>query len=97
MNRLRRGKSRIECDVEKANGNGTTIPFILTATPFRGVDGEFIGVVEAFKDITDRKHAEEALQEANQELQRLATVDGLTQVANRRYFDESLAREWARL
>ncbi len=38
-----------------------------------------------------------ALQLANQELERLANLDGLTQVANRRYFDEYLAREWLRL
>lgn len=36
------------------------------------------------------------LQQANQELQRLATSDGLTQVANRRCFDEYLEREWQR-
>ncbi len=33
----------------------------------------------------------------NEELQRLADVDGLTQVANRRYFDITLEREWKRL
>ncbi len=38
-----------------------------------------------------------ALQEANQELERLATLDGLTQVANRRRFDLYLAQEWQRL
>ncbi|VXD22219.1 putative Diguanylate cyclase [Planktothrix serta PCC 8927] len=37
------------------------------------------------------------LQVANQQLKRLATVDGLTQVANRRRFDEYLAQEWQRL
>nr|WP_290222217.1 EAL domain-containing protein [Trichocoleus desertorum] len=37
------------------------------------------------------------LQQANQELQRLASSDGLTQVANRRCFDEFLAQEWQRL
>ncbi|MEA5448738.1 EAL domain-containing protein [Leptolyngbya sp. CCNP1308] len=37
------------------------------------------------------------LQTANQELQRLAEVDGLTQVANRRCFDERLSAEWLRL
>lgn len=37
------------------------------------------------------------LQVANQELQRLAMVDGLTQVANRRYFDDYLQQEWHRL
>ncbi|MEN9279971.1 MAG: diguanylate cyclase, partial [Gloeomargarita sp. DG_1_4_bins_134] len=34
---------------------------------------------------------------ANSELQRLAAFDGLTQVPNRRRFDEYLAQEWQRL
>ena len=37
------------------------------------------------------------LRNANQELKRLANLDGLTQVANRRYFDDYLAREWKRM
>ena len=37
------------------------------------------------------------LEEANQELHRLVTIDGLTQVANRRRFDEYLRQEWRRL
>lgn len=37
------------------------------------------------------------LEEANQNLQRLAYVDGLTQVVNRRRFDECLYQEWRRL
>ncbi|MDB5888574.1 MAG: hypothetical protein JWM03_1446 [Rhodocyclales bacterium] len=36
------------------------------------------------------------LDEANRELTRLSAVDGLTGIANRRQFDEFLAREWAR-
>lgn len=36
------------------------------------------------------------LESANQELQRLATLDGLTQIANRRYFNEYLTQEWQR-
>lgn len=38
-----------------------------------------------------------ALESANRQLYRLATLDGLTQVANRRCFDERLAQEWKRL
>ena len=38
-----------------------------------------------------------ALQQANQQLQRLANLDSLTQVANRRSFDQYLDREWRRL
>ncbi|PZV08259.1 MAG: diguanylate cyclase response regulator [Leptolyngbya sp.] len=49
------------------------------------------------EEVRDRRVAEIALQLANQELQRLAHLDGLTQVANRRGFDNSLAHEWRRL
>lgn len=38
----------------------------------------------------------EQLQAANQELYRLASLDGLTQVANRRCFDEFMNQEWQR-
>ncbi|MCT7970932.1 diguanylate cyclase domain-containing protein [Laspinema olomoucense] len=38
----------------------------------------------------------EQLQAANQELHRLASLDGLTQVANRRCFDEFFNHEWRR-
>ena len=48
------------------------------------------------KDITDRKQIQLALEKANQKLHRLANSDGLTQVANRRYFDEMLGKEWRR-
>ena len=41
--------------------------------------------------VTTRK-----LDSANQELRRLTSLDGLTEVANRRHFDEVLAREWRR-
>ncbi len=36
------------------------------------------------------------LDEANQELTRLSSLDGLTAIANRRQFDETLLREWRR-
>lgn len=38
-----------------------------------------------------------ALQIANQQLQRLVCLDGLTQIANRRGFDEYLSVEWLRM
>lgn len=44
-----------------------------------------------------RKKTEEALKQANKELLRLANLDGLTGIANRRCFDKSLSREWLRL
>ncbi|NJO66934.1 MAG: PAS domain-containing protein, partial [Leptolyngbyaceae cyanobacterium RM1_405_57] len=57
-------------------------------------DGSNIGIGQ---DISDRKKTILALEEANRELQHLANLDGLTQIANRRGFDEHLQREWNRL
>ncbi|MBE9169421.1 diguanylate cyclase [Pleurocapsales cyanobacterium LEGE 06147] len=37
------------------------------------------------------------LEKANQELEKLAEIDSLTGIANRRKFDECIAREWLRL
>ncbi|MUG92038.1 diguanylate cyclase [Scytonema sp. UIC 10036] len=48
-------------------------------------------------ELMQRKKAEESLRQANQELLRLANLDSLTQIANRRCFDESLSQEWRRL
>ena len=51
--------------------------------------GKLIAVVETLRDITVQKQAQIALE-------LLATRDGLTGLANRRCFDESLGREWRR-
>jgi diguanylate cyclase (GGDEF)-like protein len=47
--------------------------------------------------LRDRIRAEKELQEANKTLELLAHTDGLTQIANRRYFDDYLLKEWQRL
>ena len=53
--------------------------------------------VQLQQEVQERKLTEQKLQLANQKLQQLATIDGLTQVANRRYFDLYLQQEWQRL
>jgi len=87
---------RVEADIEIENNNGAKVPYWLTISPLIGLVRETIGVVEQFKDITERKHYEAELMKANTELERLATMDGLTQLANRRCFDENMRREWLR-
>ncbi len=53
--------------------------------------------IVSFFDITKRKKAEAALQDAHERLRILAVMDELTQVANRRQFNDKLASEWQRL
>ncbi|MEN8245075.1 MAG: diguanylate cyclase [Thermodesulfobacteriota bacterium] len=49
------------------------------------------------EDITIRETTQEKLIEANNKLEILARVDSLTEVFNRRHFDEALHQEWGRL
>jgi diguanylate cyclase (GGDEF)-like protein len=49
------------------------------------------------QEVNSRIIAETLLQEANEKLGQLVNLDGLTQIANRRCFDEYLEQEWQRL
>jgi len=97
LKKIVHGEAVVECDMEKRRSDGALIPFICSAAPFRGVDGELIGMVAAFKDIEERKRAETALKESNERLEHSATVDASTRIANRSCFDQTISREWGRL
>lgn len=43
------------------------------------------------------QYLSEQLEQSNQTLERLATIDGLTQINNRRHFDNTYLAEWKRL
>jgi diguanylate cyclase (GGDEF)-like protein/PAS domain S-box-containing protein len=57
---------------------------------------EPIGFVNVVRDVSNRKAAEDELTDAFRLVENLAMVDGLTGIANRRQFDETMDREWRR-
>ncbi|MGC9435905.1 MAG: sensor histidine kinase [Methanomicrobiales archaeon] len=71
LTRILGGEERVEGEVEKERSDGSRVPCIATATPFRAPDGEVIGIVEDFKDITDLKQAEKELKKHRDHLQDL--------------------------
>jgi PAS domain S-box-containing protein len=68
LTRIMDGEERVEYDAEKKRRDGKTVPCIVTATPFRKPERELVGIVEDFKDISERKEAEEALKESQERL-----------------------------
>lgn len=70
----------------------------------RNANGEPAKMVFVIRDITERKKAEQQIQQLVQQLEierniaQLSSItDGLTGIANRRYFDETLKTEFYRL
>jgi diguanylate cyclase (GGDEF)-like protein len=68
---------------------GTELYLAIDAGPIYDNDGRLLAVIETLRDMTDHRRAQTALE-------RLATRDGLTGIANRRSFDEKLSNEWKR-
>ncbi|MDP2822516.1 MAG: diguanylate cyclase [Sulfuritalea sp.] len=68
---------------------GTRLYLAIDSGPIFDETGKLIAVVETLRDMTAQKEAQTALQQ-------LATRDGLTGVANRRCFDDTLQMEWLR-
>ncbi len=66
LKRILAGESQIVCDTEIRRKDTVTMPCTTTATPFRNTAGELLGIVENFRDITQRKQAEKELREANE-------------------------------
>ena len=58
--------------------------------------GVMTGIVATVRDISQRKAVEERLAEAYRRLEEAARQDGLTNLANRRTFDDALARAHGR-
>ncbi|NVL91218.1 MAG: PAS domain S-box protein [Desulfobacterales bacterium] len=71
LTRILGGEERVEFDVEKQRSDGVTVPCIVTATPFVGSGGELVGIVEDFKDISERKRVYEQLQESEEKYKTL--------------------------
>ena len=107
---LQQGKS---CHVTLRNyrKDGSLFWNEMSLSPIKDEDNKIIYYIGIQTDVTDKKRANEQQQryeaslqkmnrelyELNQKLYRLANMDGLTEVANRRCFDETLEQEWRRL
>ena len=90
------GKDAIlECRVRNKDGDYFWIEanLRLVHDPQTGLPS---GILNVVRDVSERKKAEQKLQEAYNVVESLAITDALTGLANRRRFDQYLSSEWRR-
>ena len=68
LKRILNGEQRIQYEVYKATADGKNLPFELIATPLK-IEDHVVGMIESFRDITERKQAEEELEQLNKDLE----------------------------
>jgi diguanylate cyclase (GGDEF)-like protein/PAS domain S-box-containing protein len=97
MRDLRSGRddALAECRVRKANGDYLWVEAALRLIRDPGT-GLPSGILNTVRDISERKRSEQQLREAYRVVEALALTDVLTNLANRRRFDQYLATEWRR-
>jgi PAS domain S-box-containing protein len=68
VRQIKQGKQEVSLETTKELSNGDKLEFIVTARPFKNADGELIGIVESFQDITKRKKVEKSLAAEREQL-----------------------------
>ena len=69
--RILNGKEAVESHVDKERPDGKRVSCIINATPFLGPEGDIIGVVESFRDITELINAQKAVASERDMLERI--------------------------
>jgi PAS domain S-box-containing protein len=74
LERILDGRERHEYEDNVKLPDGAEVTSIVSAFPYRGPDGEILGVVESFTDITERKRTEEKLRLSEEKFRELADL-----------------------
>lgn len=60
-NQILSGKEEVIYETKQYQANGTELTLIVDSVPYRAPDGEFLGLIQNYTDITERKKAEEKI------------------------------------
>jgi len=71
MKQIQSGKEEYEYEMDSVLEDGTQIAVIVKSVPYRNSNGNFIGLIQNFTDITERKKTRDALKESEKKYRKL--------------------------
>ena len=71
MQQIQNGKDLAEYEINFELKNGEFLTLIVNSVPFRQVKGEFIGIIQNYTDISERKQIENKLKESEEKYRKL--------------------------
>ncbi len=71
MQKIIAGAESVSYELNKQLSDDSTVSFIVKARPFKNRDGEIVGIMESFTDITDRKKAENKIRAYSENLEKM--------------------------
>jgi PAS domain S-box-containing protein len=81
LQRVQKGEKEVICEPVKTNTDGSKQYFIVTAKPFFSKDGNVLGIIESFQDITERriveKERDELIAKLQKNLEEIKTLRGI--------------------
>lgn len=81
------GNDRVEeLDIFICHRDGYHIPIFVRVLPYKDKNGEIIGIMKVFKNTSDCKEILKKMKE----LEKIAMLDGLTQLPNRRFLEKTI-------
>lgn len=84
--RSMRERNPVEAEVYLHHKSGHRVPVSIRVAPIRDAEGRVVGAVELFSDNSGKR----VMRQRIEELERLALVDSLTRLPNRRYLEITL-------
>lgn len=88
MVKIQSGAEQAEYELDRHFPDGRTVSCVVTAVPYLGPDGELIGIVKNFTDITERKRAEDErenlLHDLRERVKELRCLYGLADTLRKR-------------
>jgi PAS domain S-box-containing protein len=74
LSRILNGEGKIHAEIERTRLDGSKVLCIVTAIPMRNEDGKLVGIIELFRDITEKRQMQAHITESEEQYRTLVEL-----------------------